>query len=373
MEARKLTVEAIEPATVRVHVAGRWHISDGLAPVSAIDSALARGKVERLVFDCEGLKAWDSSLVVFVERTFAWCKERQVTVERDGLPEGVKRLLALAELRDGQEPPPPPAKENLVARIGLRGMALGRATLDMLRFLGEAAIAFFRMLAGRARYRRGDLLAEIENAGARGLPIITIVSFLLGMILAFVGGVTLRPFGTQVYVADVVTVAMVRELGPTMTAIVMAGRTGSSYAAQLGTMQVTQEIDALKTLGIPPMEFLVLPRMLALSVMLPLLCVYADFIALLGGAVVAVGTDMSASQYLHQCQGAIRLTTFWIGFSKAAVFGVVVAICGCLQGLRAGKSAAAVGQAATSAVVTSIVWVIALDGMFAVLLHVLGI
>jgi phospholipid/cholesterol/gamma-HCH transport system permease protein len=282
-------------------------------------------------------------------------------------------LLALAEVRDGPEPPPTPVRPSPLARLGERGIAVGHGVVATLRFVGEAALSLVRVLFGRARYRRSDLLLEIENAGALGLPIITIVSFLLGMILAFVGGVTLRPFGTQIYVADVVTISMVRELGPAMTAIVMAGRTGSAYAAQLGTMNVTQEIDALRTLGIPPMEFLVLPRMLALSLMLPVLCVYADFIALAGGALVAIGGDLGALQYLRQSQGAIKLTTFWISMAKAGVFGVVVAACGCLQGLRAGKSAAAVGQAATSAVVTSIVWVIAIDGVFAVLLNILGI
>ncbi len=371
MAGRQLSVE-IDEATVRVHLAGQWHIADGLAPTGEIEQAIERG-AKRVEFDSVGLQQWDSSLVVFLERLHELCRQRQVELDTRGLPDGLKRLLALAAQREGQRPPPPPARLPWLTRLGVRGVAFGRSLHDTLHFLGEAAIAFCRMLLGRARYRRVDLIGELENAGARGLAIVTIVSFLLGMILAFVGGVTLRQFGTQIYVANVVTVAMVRELGPAMTAIVMAGRTGSAYAAQLGTMNVTQEIDALVTLGIPPMEFLVLPRMLALSLMLPVLCVYADFIALIGGAVVAVGGDVSLQQYYTQSRDSIALTTFWIGMAKAVVFGVVVAICGCLQGLRAGKSAAGVGHAATSAVVTAIVWVIAIDGLFAVVLDVLGI
>jgi phospholipid/cholesterol/gamma-HCH transport system permease protein len=157
-----------------------------------------------------------------------------------------------------------------------------------------------------------------------------------------------------------------------MTAIVMAGRTGSAYAAQLGTMRVTEEIDALTTMGLPPMEFLVLPRVLALSLMMPLLCVFADFVAMIGGAIVAIGRNIGAIEYLRQSQGAIGLRTFWIGMFKSAVFGVIVAVSGCLQGVRAGRSAAAVGDAATRAVVTSIVWIIVADGIFAVLMYLLN-
>jgi phospholipid/cholesterol/gamma-HCH transport system permease protein len=166
---------------------------------------------------------------------------------------------------------------------------------------------------------------------------------------------------------------MVRELGPVMTAIVMAGRTGSAYAAQLGTMKVTEEIDALVTMGLPPMDFLVLPRVLALCLMMPLLCVQADFVAMVGGALVAAGRHLGSLEYLRQARGAIELRTFWLGLFKSSVFGVIVAVSGCLQGLKAGRSAAAVGNAATGAVVTAIVWIIAADGMFAVLFYVLGI
>jgi phospholipid/cholesterol/gamma-HCH transport system permease protein len=186
--------------------------------------------------------------------------------------------------------------------------------------------------------------------------------------------VTLRTFGATIYVADLVAIAMVRELGPIMTAIIMAGRTGSAYAAELGSMRVSQEIDALVTMGLPPIEFIVLNRVLSLSLMLPLLCVYADFLGILGGGLVTASVlNVSFAQYMRELGESITLTTFAIGVVKSAAFGVLVATCGCVSGMRAGRSAAAVGVATTRAVVSSIVWIIVSDGVFAIALYVLGI
>ena len=197
---------------------------------------------------------------------------------------------------------------------------------------------------------------------------------LVGLILAFVGAVQLKMFGAQIFVANLVGIATVREMGAIMTAIIMAGRTGAAYAAQLGTMQVNEEIDALTTLGIPPMDFLVLPRMLALLLMMPLLCIYADLMGILGGAIVGIGMlDITAVQYFKQTQAAIDLTNISLGISKSMVFAVIVALSGCMRGMQCGRSASAVGDAATSAVVTAIVWIIVTDGLFAVLCDVLSI
>ncbi|MGZ3405260.1 MAG: ABC transporter permease [Polyangia bacterium] len=371
MSGQEVTVAQLPDATVQVRMAGPWRLGRGLPTTDRLELVLAGPPAaSRVVFDARDLSGWDSSLVVFLERVLERCNRRGVEVDRAGLPDGLKRLLALAEARPGARPPPPPPRLSPLARVGEAGSNVARSFVRLLRFVGEVTFAGGRLVGGRARYRHVDLLREAQAAGAGALGIVTVVSFLLGMILAFVGGVTLRPFGASLYVANVVTVAMVRELGPVMTAIVMAGRTGSAYAAQLGTMKVTEEIDAFTTMGLPPMEFLVLPRMLALSLMMPFLCVYADAVALVGGGLVAAGGSTAPAQFLHQSAGSITLTTFWIGLGKSAVFGIIVAACGCLQGLRAGRSAAAVGDAATSAVVTSIVWIIAVDGLFAVVLDI---
>jgi phospholipid/cholesterol/gamma-HCH transport system permease protein len=374
MAAGGVTVSRLGDATVVVQIIGRWHLARSLPTADDVERAIAGPPAaQRVAFDAAGLTGWDTSLLVLVERVRQRCRRLGVPADTSGLPDGVRRLLALSDAVAARPPPRPSARQPLLARFGTRAIAQGDAFARLLTFLGELAFSLFRFVTGRARVRKRDLLAEIEGAGARALSIVSVVSFLLGMILAFVGAVTLRPFGATIYVANVVTVAMVRELGPVMTSIVMAGRTGSAYAAQLGTMKVTQEIDALTTMALPPSDFLVLPRVLALSLMMPLLVVYADFVAIAGGAFVAVLDGSNLAAFGHQARGAIVLTTFVIGFAKSVVFGVIVAISGCSAGLRASKGAAAVGDAATSSVVASIVWIIAADGLFAVVLNILGI
>jgi phospholipid/cholesterol/gamma-HCH transport system permease protein len=370
-----VSVSRLPDATVLVKLAGRWRLARGLPAPDAIDRAIVGPPAAaRVAFDAAELDAWDSSLLVLIERVLDRCRHRGVPADTGGLPAGLRRLLALSHAVTGQRPPPPAAPSPPLARAGTRALDRVGAFVQLLTFLGELAYSLVRFVTGRARVRTQDLLAEVQGAGAQSLGIVAVVSFLLGMILAFVGGVTLRPFGASIYVANVVTVAMVRELGPVMTAIVMAGRTGSAYAAQIGTMKVTQEVDALTTMALPPADFLVLPRVLALSMMMPLLVVYADFIAISGGALVAVATGGSTPvEYGRQAQGAITLTTFAVGFAKSVVFGIIVAVSGCVEGLRASKSAAAVGEAATGAVVASIIWIIAADGLFAVVLNVLKI
>jgi phospholipid/cholesterol/gamma-HCH transport system permease protein len=233
-------------------------------------------------------------------------------------------------------------------------------------------LALGALLRGRARFRVVDLLEVIRECGPRALGIVSLISFLIGLILGFVGAVQLQQFGASIFVANLVAIAMTREIGCIMTAIVMAGRTGAAFAAQLGTMTTNQEIDALSTMGISPMEFLVLPRMLALILMMPLLTIYADVVGILGGAVVGVGMlGLGPTEYFEQTRGAVSLTSFFIGVGKSVVFGVLVALVGCLRGMQSGRSAAAVGLAATSAVVTSIVLIIVIDGIFAVILDVL--
>jgi phospholipid/cholesterol/gamma-HCH transport system permease protein len=303
------------------------------------------------------------------------CRQHDVDVDQSGLPEDVRHLMALADAGPAEHALARPASRIApLARVGNWAIERRHLLKSMLAFIGEVTVAIGRLFARRARHRRSDFYREVQRAGADALPIVTLIAVVMGMILAFVGGVTLRTFGATIYVADLVAIAMVRELGPIMTAIIMAGRTGSAYAAELGSMRVSQEIDALVTMGLPPIEFIVLNRVLALSLMLPLLCVYANFLGILGGGLVTAGVlSLSFAQYMREISESITLTTFAIGVVKSAAFGVLVAVCGCLSGMRAGRSAAAVGAATTRAVVSSIVWIIVSDGVFAVVLYVLGI
>ena len=230
------------------------------------------------------------------------------------------------------------------------------------------------MLIGKARFRRSDLFTIIQETGADALPIVSLISFLVGLILAFIGAIQLKIFGAQIYVASLVGIGMVRALAAVMTGIIMAGRTGASFAAQLGTMQVNEEIDALKTLGISPMEFLVLPRMIALFIMMPLLSIYANFMGILGGLFIGVSMlGLNVMEYYNKTRESVHLNDFWVGVFSAAVFGVLVALAGCLRGIQCGRSASAVGEATTSAVVTSIVSIVIATAVITVIANVLGI
>jgi phospholipid/cholesterol/gamma-HCH transport system permease protein len=218
------------------------------------------------------------------------------------------------------------------------------------------------------------LFLFLQECGAEAFPIVSLISLLVGMILAFVAAIQLKLFGAQIFVADIVGIAMVRVMAAIMTGIIVAGRTGAAFAAQLGTMQVNEEIDALQTLGVPPMEFLVLPRMLALAVMMPLLCLYADLMGILGGMIVGVFMlDLSFAQYAHETALNMELTYFWVGLFHSFVFGILIALAGCLRGMQCGRSASEVGRAATSAVVTSIVSIVLATAIITFVCQVLGI
>jgi phospholipid/cholesterol/gamma-HCH transport system permease protein len=331
--------------------------------------------VRRMTFDTQGVTNWDSGLLTFLIKVNDLCSRGQIDMVTEGLPEGARRLLALASaIPERKGARREAVRESLLTRIGQSAIESTRSAGETLAFFGEASLAFMKFLMGRASFRRSDLMLLIQECGAQAFGIVTLISVLVGLILAFVGAVQLKIFGAEIYVADLVGIGMAREMGAMMTAIIMAGRTGAAFAAQLGTMQVNEEIDALSTLGISPMEFLVLPRMLALVLMMPLLCIYADIMGILGGAVVGIGMlDIETVQYFQQTRHALNLNHFAVGIVKSAVFGIIVALSGCLMGIKSGRSASAVGNAATSAVVSAIVWIVVFDGAFAVIASVLGI
>ncbi len=362
------------PDTLCVRFGGAWKLGSRRPAFSEFEKALTPD-VRRLVFDTDGLEDWDSLLVTYVLRIVKSCRARDVAVDQGGLPEGARRLIALSTaVPRRKDAARKVTKRSFLFIVGEDTRAFVLAARDMLTFIGEVSVAFARLVRGRARFRAGDLGLFIMECGAEALPIVSLISLLVGLILAFVGAVQLAVFGAQIYVADLVGIAMVRVLGAVMAGIIMAGRTGSSFAAQLGTMQVNEEIDALQTLGISPIEFLVLPRMLALIVMMPLLGIYSDLMGILGGVIVGVGMlDINLMEYLHQTQNAVRLTDFWIGVFTAAVFGVLVSLSGCLRGMQCGRDSAAVGQATTSAVVTGIVAIIVATSLITIACNMVGL
>jgi phospholipid/cholesterol/gamma-HCH transport system permease protein len=363
-------------ATLLVRLSGKCSIAAGLPSAVEIEKTLETGpQGQRIDFDADGLTSWDSSLLTFLLKLGDFCAQHGITFNEQGLPQGVTRLLALAkavpEQKDARRKA---AREPFLDRIGNSALHYSQSATEMLAFIGAVFLAFLELFRGKARFRRCDLTLFIQECGVAALPIVSLISILVGLILAFVGAIQLRMFGAQIYVADLVGLGMAREMGAMMTAIIMAGRTGAAFAAQLGTMQVNEEIDALETLGISPIEFLVLPRMLALVMMLPLLCLYADFMGILGGGLVGMGMlDLSPLEYFHETRDAVRLIDFSAGIFKSAVFGVLVALAGCLRGLQCGRSSSAVGLAATSAVVTGIVWIVVADATLTVLYDLLEI
>jgi phospholipid/cholesterol/gamma-HCH transport system permease protein len=361
--------------TFVVQLGGDWKIADGLPSTEQLQKQIGSAPAAaQVVFDTRGLGAWDSSLLSFLIKLSDFCRTKSIPVSDKGLPEGVARLLDLAsavpEKKDARREKD---RRSFLAGVGESAVEAGKSTGEMLSFIGEAFLAFVRLLRGKARCRRSDLFLLIQECGAQALPIVSLISVLVGLILAFVGAVQLKLFGAQIYVADLVGIGMAREMGAMMTAIVMAGRTGAAFAAQLGTMEVNEEIDALKTLGISPMEFLVLPRMLALVLMLPLLCLYANMMGILGGGIIGVGMlDISPMEYFNETLSALNLTQFAAGLIKSGVFGMLVALSGCLRGMQCGRSASAVGEAATSAVVTAIVSIIVSDSILTVIYDRIG-
>jgi phospholipid/cholesterol/gamma-HCH transport system permease protein len=374
------------PPTVDLHsdgehatlvLGGSWRLQQRLPRLVQAERMLDRAPgATQLGFDTSALTDWDSGLVTFIAGLNQLCERRGIACQAEGLPAGLRKLLTLARSvpqtgRGGHATRPAP---SFVARVGSDAMDLMQSTGEIMEFFGEGALAFRRFLLGRARFKQSDLWVIMQEAGADALPIVGLVSFLVGMILGYIGEQQLKQFGAQIYVADLVGLATVIQMGALVTAIVLAGRTGAAFAARIGTMQVNEEIDALRTLGIPPMEFLVLPRMLALIAMTPLLAVYANLLGILGGAFVGtVVGGLTLSAYMTQTQLAIGWNHIIQGLIAATVYGAIVAASGCLRGMQCGRSAAAVGEATTSAVVTAIVFIVIAAAVLTIIFDAVGL
>lgn len=355
---------------VQVGLAGDWTLETSFPSPDGIVAQLREESVRRLAFKDDGLGRWDAALVAFAYPIMQSARSRTLEIDLEGLPQGARELLSLAT-GSGR------AGDRHGGRSGAYGAVLAAARTEVvatLSFVGDLTLSFGRLMTGRARFRRADLTDLVRDAGFDALPVVALISLLVGSILAFVGAVQLQSFGATIFVADLVGIAMVRDIGAIMAAIVIAGRTGASFAARLGTMQGNEEIDALRTMGLEPMDFLVLPRVLALVLMAPFLVMYADIAGILGGAAVGANLPgLTLTQYMNRSSEAITLIGFAGGVFKGTVYAALVAMAGCLRGMQCGRSAAAVGTATTSAVVTGIVYVIAAAALMTMVFHVLGI
>lgn len=371
-----LTVERKPPAAMLVRLSGNWRGCGALPSLEIIGGAFIDGAVKTLEFDSSGLSGWDSRFVAFIARCSELCRSHDVEFKDEGLPEGVRSLLRLSravpQKKDTRHLAP--AKFHFLENVGEHALRNWDGLLGLLTFLGENVLALGKLLRGRAQFRWADALLVMQRCGPEALGIVAMINFLVGLILAFVGAIQLQRFGATIYVADLVGIATVREMGCVMTGIILCGRTGAAFAAELATMKLNEEISALQTFGISPIEFLVLPRMIALLFVMPFLCIFADLISILGGYVVSLGIlDITPTVYLNRTIDAIELKSFLLGIAKGSFFGFLIAYTGCLRGMQSGYNATAVGQATTRAVVTGISAIIASDGVFAVISHALNI
>lgn len=294
--------------------------------------------------------------------------------ELDGLRNEFVKLREQFDLSQLTElPSSRPEPCCLPEATGMAVVKTWRALQALVAFTGELSVALLAALRRPQSVRWRDVWLIAEKAGADALPIVALLSFLVGLIMAFQAAIPMRQFGTEIYVANLIGLATLRELGPLMTAIILAGRSASAFAAEIGTMKVNEEIDALTTMGLAPIPFLVVTRVLAALFVTPLLTVFADLLGLAGGSVVLLSLDYPLVTYIHQVQSAVSMGDCLGGLAKSLVFGIIIAAIGCLHGLRTGRGASAVGDAATRAVVSGIVLIVIGDGIFSVLYYYLGI
>ncbi len=297
-----------------------------------------------------------------------------LTLDLSRLPKNIRDMLTLALKVENRPPKDAVSQSGLLERIGKKSFIIYEQVKSALRFMHETNLSLLRFFSGRAIWRRKDFWFVFGDCSYKAVGIIALVSFLVGLILAFVGALQLRTFGAGIYVASMVALGMTRIMAAIMVGIIMAGRTGSSYAATLGTMQVNEEIDALKTLGIKISDYLVTPRLVSLVVTIPFLTLLADALGILGGAVVGVSfLDLSSSSYFDYSIKALSLKNILVGLMHSVVYGIIISLCGCYEGLNAGRDADSVGKATTGAVVTALVWMIVATGVLTVILEEMGI
>jgi phospholipid/cholesterol/gamma-HCH transport system permease protein len=328
----------------------------------------------RLVVDAAAVPLADGAGVGLLMDLQRQAAARDIPFELVGANEQVRGLLALYQPEEFlKEPPPPPAELSIIEEIGRNAWLMGRDVYDQVVFIGELCAAMIRTLAQPRRLRWRDVMVIAERAGVDALPIVMLLGFLIGLIMAFQATIPLQMFGAELYVSDFVALVMVREMGALITAVILIGRTGSAFAAELGTMKINEELNALETLGLEPVRFLVVGRVLAVTSLTPLLTVFAMLAGLLGGLVVVLSLGFPAITYYHEAVGILSLKQVFAGLSKTVVFGLEVAAIGCMRGMQTKSGASAVGQAATRSVVTATIVIVVTDGLFAVAFYYLGI
>jgi phospholipid/cholesterol/gamma-HCH transport system permease protein len=371
MAAEAATIEARQAdGELRIVCGGDWTIA-ALAPLNAKIAAIRPSGTRRVRFDLSGVRSIDSAGGWLISRTQAALKKAGMDVAIEGAGPSQTAILEKV-LAAGLPPPTMPLQHHhltdLIAAIGGATMTFLTQGRDLTAFFGSVVIGFLRMIVQPRRIRVKAFVAHLQSTGLAAMPIIGLISFLIGIVLAYQGADQLRRFGAQVFTVNLVGVLTLREMAILLTSIIVAGRTGSAFTAQIGTMQVNEEIDALRTLGLDPLDVLVLPRMMALMVALPLLAFYSDIMALTGGGLACVFLlGMTPSQFLTQLHNSVTLTHLWVGLVKAPVFAALIAMVGCFEGMRVSGSAESVGRLTTQSVVEALFLIIVFDAFFSIM------
>jgi phospholipid/cholesterol/gamma-HCH transport system permease protein len=348
-------------------IGGEWRGHGAALP--AAPGALVQGEVR---FDTTALGSWDVALATSLWQRLSALTRPPVTIDLQGLPEGLREILSMA-LTETPAATAPRDEPDRIARVGASTQAWWDDGRRSLTFVGEVLLSVGRLMRGKSGMRWSDLAWQVEQTGPRSLPIVALVSFLVGLIVAYMGAAQLQRFGAQNFIADLVTVGVVREVAALLVGIVLAGRVGAAFAAQIGSMRANEEVDALTTLGVNPVDFLVLPRVLALLIVGPMLTAFAAVVGMGVGWLVAVGLyGVTPLEYVYASAQALTLPHVLIGLLKGTVYAVLVALSGCLQGMSAGRSAQAVGDATTAAVVQAIVWMVVAASVLTVVFQQLG-
>lgn len=355
---------------MEVRLAGTWQITEARPKWDELRGAQNPARVR---LHTDGVEKWDSSLLLFLFEAQQWCRASGAYFDGEALPEKIRTLLS--QLAASHETSVPfDRSASFFSSVGLATQDTVAKAQAISHFVGECVLGAIGLARSPRRFQWRDCFDEMQQCGAMALPIVSLVSLLVGVTLAYTGAIVLRQYGGDIYIADLIGLSMVREMGAVMTAVVLAGRTGAAFAATLGNMKANEEIDALEVLGIPPVQFLVLPRLLALGVMMPLLGLYANALGIAGGMLVAFGLlAIPPTAFWAEMLTIVDLSDVATGVIKATAFGLIIGLSGCLRGLQAERSAAGVGRAATSAVVTALLLIIVADAVFAVLFNALGL
>lgn len=356
-------------------LAGRW-TTDRVARREEELSALPPWQGSSLLLDLANVEQLDTAGTWLLLRSARAAESAGLSVTWQGLPEARRTLVE--KVADHESAPEEPRRPNpvsaFVARVGEKAVAAGANAVDLLNFLGLVSIGVARNLARPGRLRFTSLVYHVERTGWDALPIVGLLAFLIGVVLAYQGADQLARFGAQIFTVNLVGISVLREMGIVLTAIIVAGRSGSAFTAQIGTMQVREEVDAMRTIGLDPIDILVVPRVLALMIALPLLTFYADILGIAGGAVMSwIALDITPLEFVRRLETAVTVNHFLVGMVKAPVFAFTIALVGCFEGLKVTGSAESVGLRTTTAVVEAIFLVILLDALFSVFFSVIGV